>query len=236
MEWYVGIKGDNFDLEDLSESLNSPEFSITKKGEDYILKSTHFNSLEDADGVRNKASEILSLINGSAWLVIGMRKPLKEVRVCRVNDDGKTKCSVVFSDSAHFRDRFKASLITKDGEVQEIFQADPISEFITTALHDENVATALRLLDNCTSDWVNLYRILEVVEEDVGGTHKIVEKGWATKKAIDLFKHTANCFKAIGAEARHAKKRIKTPTNPMTPSEAESLIKTIVNSWIQSKK
>jgi len=229
MEWYVGIKGDNFDLEDLSKSLNSPEFSITKKGEDYILKSTHFNSLEDVDDVRNKANEILSLINGSAWLVIGMRKPLEEVRVCRVNDDGKIKCSVVFSDFARARDRFKAHLITKDGEVQEIDQANPIPEFIATSQHEENVDTVLRLLGDHSKDWVNLYNILEVVENDVGGIPKIAKKGWATKKAIKRFKRTANFV------ARHGAK-IKPPPNPMTPSEAESLIKTIVNSWIQSKK
>lgn len=230
MEWYVGIKGDNFDLEDLSKSLNSPEYCITKKGEDYILKSTHFNSLEKEDDVRNKAKEILSLINGSAWLFLKMREPLEEVRVCRINDDGKIKCSVVFSDSFRARDRFKVHLITKDGEVQEIDQADPISEFIATSQHEENVATVLKLLGDHPKDWVNLYRILEVVGDDVGGTRKIAKKGWATKKAIKRFKHTANFV------ARHGTKKIKQPKNPMMPSEAESLIKTIINSWIQSKK
>lgn len=230
MEWYVGIKGDNFDLEDLSKSLNSPEYCITKKGEDYIFKSTHFNSLEKEDDVRNKAKEILSLINGSSWLVIGMREPLEEVRFCRVNDDGKIKCSVVFSDSFRARDKFKAHLVTKNGEVQEIDQAGPIPEFIATSQHEENVATVLRLLGDHPKDWVNLYRILEVVEDDVGGIPKIAKKGWGTKKAIKLFKRTANYV------ARHKDKKIKQPKNPMTPSEAESLIKTIINSWIQSKK
>lgn len=232
MEWYVGITGDNFDLEDLSKSLNSPEICITKKGEDYILKSTHFNSLEKEDDVRNKANEILSLINGSAWLVIGMRKPLEEARVCRVNDDGKTKCFVSLSGSVRFRSRLTAHLMTKDGEVQEIEidQAGPIPEFIATSQHEGNVATVLRLLGDHPKDWVNLYRILEVVEDDVEGIPKIVEKGWATKKAIKLFKRTANYA------ARHKDKKIKPPKNLMTPSEAESLIRTIVISWIQSKK
>jgi len=160
-----------------------------------------------------------------------MREPLEEVRVCRVNNDGKIECSVVkvISEYVRVRSRLKAHLIVKDGEVQEIFQADPISEFITTALHDENVATVLRLLGDHPKDWVNLYRIFEVVEDDAGGIRKIAKKGWATKKAIKRFKHTANFV------ARHGTK-INPPKNPMTPSEAESLIKTIINSWVQSKK
>ncbi len=230
MEWYVEIIGDNFDLEDLSKSLNSPEYCITKKEEDYILKSTHFNSLEDLDDVRNKSNEILSLINGSAWLVIGMRKPLEEVRVCRVNDDGKINRFVSLSGSIRARSRVKGRLITKDGEVQEIDQAGPIPEFIATSQHEENVATVLSLLGDHPKDWVNLYRILEVVEDDVEGIPKIIEKGWGTKKAIKLFKRTANYV------ARHKDKKIKQPKNPMTPSEAESLIRTIIISWIQSKK
>jgi len=229
MEWYVVIIGDNFDLEDLSKSLNSPEYYITKKGEDYILKSTHFNSLEDVDDVRNKANEILSLINGSAWLVIEMRKPLEEVRVCRVNDDGKTECSVVFSDSARARDRVKGGLITKDGEVQETYQADPIQKCIFTAKDDVNVYKVLQLLGDHPKNLVNLYRILEVVAKDVGGIPKIVEKGWATNRAIKRFKRTANYVTRHGIETELLK-------NHMTPSEAESLIKTIINSWIQSKK
>lgn len=236
MEWYVGIIGDNFDLEDLSKSLNSPEFSITKKGEDYILKSTHFNSLEDVDCVRNKANEILYLINGAAKLEFGMRKPLEVARVCRVNDDGKTECSVVFSDSAHARDRVKASLITKDGEVQEIFQADPISEFISIGLKDEKVAKVLRLFGNRTNDWVNLYRIYEIIKNDVGGKHKIVEKGWATKKAIKRFTQTANSVGAVGDESRHGVEKTEPPEDPMRPHEAESFIEAIIHNWIKSKK
>jgi len=234
LEWYVGITGESFDLEDLSKSLNSPEICITKKGEDYILKSTHFNSLEDVYDVRNKANEILSLINGSAWLVIGMRKPLEEVRACRVNDDGKTECSVVFSDYAHARDRFKAHLITKDGKVQDqgIFPADLIPEIISIAQNDENVATVLQLLGDRPKDWVNLYNIFEVVKKDV----RKIPKEWVTKKAIRRFKQTANSVLAIRYEARHVGKIIKPPPKPMTLPEAKSFINTIIHNWIQSKK
>lgn len=234
MEWYVEVKGDSFDLEKLSKSLNSPEICITKKGEDYILKSTHFNSLEKEGDVHNKANEILSLINGSAWLVLRMRKPLEEVRVCRVNDDGKIKSSVFLKGTAYISRGFLEKILVtkKDGSVQEIFQTDLIPGIISAAQKDEKVATVLQILGDRPKDWVNLYNILEVVEKDVGK----IPKKWASRNAIELFNWTANCVRAIGYEARHIDEKKEPPKKPMTLSEAKSLINTIIYNWIKSKK
>ncbi len=232
MEWYVEIKGDSFDLEKLSKSLNLPELCITKKGQNYILKSTDFNSLEKENDVHSKAEKILSRINGSAWLVLRMRKPLEEVRVCRVSDDGEIKSSVFLKGTGYISRSFIEKIfgIKKEGSVQEIFQADIIPEIISIAQNDENVDTVLRLLGDHPKGLVNLYNILEVVENDVGGIPKIVEKRWATRNAIGLFKRTANFL------ARHKKKKIKPPEKLMTLPEARSLIRNIIRGWIQSKK
>lgn len=238
MEWYVGIIGDSFDLKNLSKSLNSPELCITKIGKDYILKSTYFNSIKKVEDVRNKANEILSLINGSARLVFGMRKSLGSDLIFLVNYDGKIiKHFMLTSGTLYLQGSLKKiRVIKKDGTVQEIFQADPIPEFIAIAQHNKNIAKVLRLLCDRTNDWVNFYRILEVVEEDVGGIPEIKEKGWATKKATERFKHIANSVSAIGDKSRHGRERTELPKDPMTPSEAESLIKTIIYNWIQSKE
>lgn len=240
MEWYVGITGESFDLEDLSESFNLPELFITKIEEGYILKSTDFNSLENVDDVENEAEKILTLINGYAWLVLGMQRPLELAYTARVKDDGKITRFKSLSGSVRARSRVKGriSITTKEGEVQdqEIFPADLIPEIISIAQNDENVATVLQILGDRLKDWVNLYNIFEVVEDDVGGIPKIVEKGWATKKAIRRFKQTANSVLAIGYEARHVGKIIPPPPKEMALSEAKSFIKNIINNWIQSKK
>lgn len=230
MEWRVKITGESFDLKNLSKSLNSPELSITKIGQDYFLKSTDFNSLEKDKDVQKKADEILSLINGTAWLVLDMRKPLRSGSIVLVNNDGKIISStVLLSGSIKGQSRVIARM-TKEGEVQETYQADPIQKSISTAKDDVNVDKVLQLLGDHPKDWVNLYNIFEVVKNDVGGIPKIVEKKWATRNAIKLFKRTANYV------ARHKDEKIKPPEKPMILSKAESLIRTITCNWIQSKK
>jgi len=235
MEWRVRIIGEIFDLKNLSKSLNSPELCITKIGQDYFLKSTEFNSLEEDKDVQKKADEILSRINGTAWLVLDMRKPLSSGSIVLVNDDGKIiSRTVPLSGSIKAQSRVMARL-TKEGEVQETYQADPIQKCISTAKDSVNVDKVLRLLGDRPKNWANLYSILEVVKDDVGGIDKIEEKGWATEEEIKLFKYTANCFRAIGYDARHIDDK-EPPEKHMMLSKAESLIREIIRNWIQSKK
>jgi len=46
---------------------------------------------------------------------------------------------------------------------------------------NEKVAKALRLFGTKEHDWVGLYRLYEVIEEDVGNIKKIAAKNWAAK-------------------------------------------------------
>lgn len=238
MEWFVQLTGERFDLEELSKALNSPELCVTQEGKDFILKSTEFKFLKDADDVRNKAREILSLINGAARLTLGMQKSLAVTRVVNVRDDGTRQITgfVSISETINPRDKVSISTITTNGIVQEIHQVGPIPSWITTAQHDTNIAKALRLFGNENQDWVNLYRIYEVIESDVGGVSNIVDKGWATKKALKRFKHTANSPTTIGDDSRHGKDTTQPPKNPMELSEAKSIIKTLIHNWLNLKR
>ena len=235
MEWMVCIKGDDFDLQELSKSLTSPELCLISEDNEYYLKSTNFNQLKSTDEVRHKAEEILSLINGASKLVLGTRKPLTMGVALKIKDDGGREGFVFVSETLTLRETFGVVKILQDGTIQEVHQADPIPDWIKVAQGDENVAKVLRLLGNVGYDWVNLYRIYEVMEEDVGGISKITQEGWATETAIRRFKHTGNSVGAIGDEARHGIETTQPPKNPMTFSEAKSLIETIVHNWLRSK-
>src|SRR3990172_4962349 len=235
MEWMVFLAGDSFDLQELSKSLNSPELCVIKEEDQYYLKSTSFNHLMNAGEVGEKAQEILTLINGASKLVLGTRKPLTMGVVLKIKDDGSREGFAFVSETITLRETFGVAKILQDGTVQEVHQADPITDWIKVAQGDENVAKVLRLLGNFDYDWVNLYRIYEVVEDDVEGIPKITQEGWATETAIRRFKHTGNSVGAIGDEARHGIETTQPPKNPMTFSEAKSLIETILHNWLRSK-
>ena len=235
MEWVVCIKGDDFDLQELSKSLTSPELCLVKEENEYYLKSTSFNHLMNAGEVVEKAQEILTLINGASRLALGTRKPLTTGVVLKINDDGSREGFVSVSDSLNLRETFSVTKILQDRTVQEVHQADPIPDWIKVAQGNENVAKVFRLLANFGYDWVNLNRILEVIMKDVDGTSNITRKGWATKKSIDRFTGTANNQDVIGDTARHGIAKNKPLEDPMAFSEAKSFIETILHNWLRSK-
>ncbi len=235
MEWFVIITGDRYDLEYLCKYFNSPELCIAQQEQDFILKSTDFNSLTGAKDVKNKASEILTLVNGAARLELGVRKPLSVAHVVKVKDDGTREVFLEFSDTLFIHESVTASVVGADGTVREIRQISLIPNWVAASQRDENVAKVLRLFGIGDRDWVNLYRIYEVVENDIEGISNIVKKGWATRKAIERFKHTANSPGAIGDESRHGKQTSKPPKDPMTLSEAKSLVETILHNWLRMK-
>jgi hypothetical protein len=230
VEWIVCIKGDEFDLQELSKSLTSPELCLIKEENEYYLKSTSFNQLNNAGEVKSKAEEILSLINGASKLALGTRKPLIIDSVIKITDDDKRQRN--FFESVEVTEQ---SMFTATVDGAEVHQAEPIPDWIKIAQSNENVAKVLRLLSKGDYDWVNLYRIFEVIEEDVGAISKITQEAWATEPAIRRFKHTANSVGAIGDDARHGKETTQPPKNPMTFSEAKSFIETILHNWLRSK-
>ncbi len=80
--------------------------------------------------------------------------------------------------------------------IPELRGSEPdISNFILLALRDKAIAKALRL---CSRDlnWVNLYRIYEVISEDAGGI---------ADKNIQIFKASANNSNVTGDFSRHGK-------------------------------
>ena len=235
MEWFVKIRGERFDLEDLCKSVNSRELCIIQEGQDFILKSTDFNSLIDADEVRSKANEIIMLMNGAARLVKEMKKSLAVDCVVKVLDDGNRNFFIQPTEATSTRCSVNAPDVAIDGVVQQVHQKGPISSWITVARHDVSVAMVLRLYGSGEHDWVGLYRIYEVIENDIGGVIKIVKNGWATNESIKLFKRTANSPGAIGDKSRHGLGATEPPKHPMKLSEAKSLVETIIHKWIRLK-
>ncbi len=235
MEWLIQLTGDNYDLEELSKSLQSPELNINQEGEIYILKSSDFNSLSDADKVREKASEILCLINGSASLTQGMRKPLEIAHITLVRDDGTRNTFINLTATVNVRASVGVVKLGQDGTVQEIRPSDIVPSWVHAAQHDASVARVLELFGSSSREWVNLYMIYEIIEDDVGGVDYIQRNGWATKKAIRRFKHTANSYSALAEKSRHAIEKTDPPKDPMSYSEAKSLIESISKSWLHTK-
>jgi len=135
----------------------------------------------------------------------------------------------------HFSARITESVRDSDGKVTRSLPASSVPEWLAVALSNPAVAKAIRRFAAGGESWVEPYRILEVIIEDVGTNNLLVQRGWYTASKIRTFKHTANSVAATGDEARHGADHKTPPKNPMRISEGKSLVSVLLHSWLQEK-
>jgi hypothetical protein len=237
MIWLVSLRGDRSDLEALTKSLNDPQITIIQEGEEFFLTSALLDAQSNAEAVRKEAQNLILVLNGATHLELHSRQLITLGTLHRSRADGRCD-TYILAEPATVACRIIAPTIQltyPDGTVEEFHLADPVRDWMKVALTDSAVTKVLTIIGSESSDWINLYRIFEIIVEDCGGLSSIEAEGWATKKAMGLFKHTANSPGAIGLAARHGAEHTVPPPKPMTIGEARSLINSIAHAWLRSK-
>ena len=235
-EWIVRLEGNSSEISYLSE-LTSKRWKVTKTNSIYYLKSIEFNSFTEAHDVLEKASNILDILNGIARLVFGSFQGVKVGGIGRAENNGKPPAQYILPEGITTSVRVGTPRITVILNGREIPQQYniPGSKWIEVAEEDEKATKALTLYGGLEHNWKNLYMILEVIEDDVGGERKLINKGWTSKGEIKRFKRTADNYRILGREARHGTEKWDAPREPMSLGDAESLIRNILDKWLCSK-
>lgn len=233
MEWIIQLSGDSSDLEELSKVFTTPDLCIQKDGENFLLKSENFRFCASSDDVKKIASELLHHLTAGIKLSLDARKKLDIDGILQIDDDGKRHFFVDVSETMHMRCSVSGEIIHADGTRETFHQADPIPGWIKIAHKDAKVAKAFNFVVADFNSWYNLYKILEVLEED---RFKPIMRGGHYKKMADNFTHTADCYKTTGIDARHAKEIQTPPKKPMSLSEAKSFIKMLLHEWLSEKE
>jgi hypothetical protein len=231
-KWSVQIAGDTFDLEDLMEWFNSPVLNVIRRGDEFYVHSTLFDTAKDSGKVRDLANDLAEEMIGVARLFRPDFGPVKLGAVQREHVSGARDIYLSVSESITVRTKIRGKL-TVTGDRRDPGVPKP-ALWLNVALTDEKVSHALRLWGRRKQDWVNLYRILEIIESDVGGL--IYQENWVSKTNITRFTRTANSPEVLGDAARHAKKRDPPPRKPMRIHEAEDLMRGLLQRWVDSKK
>jgi hypothetical protein len=233
--WTVGITGNDADLAELAKSLTTPQLLITKKFGSFALESTTFLATDTEGAVRAKAERLLESISGTSRLAFSLLSPLSVTWVALNNDDGSVQAHMTVHETISMRDTVSVSITHADGTVETHNPADIVPDIVAQALKHKVVGEVLKLLARSDKDWVNLYRIFEVVANDVGGLDAMAAQGWASKSELRTFKNTANSPGAIGHDARHGVDTGQPPAAAMQLSEATTLLQRIVQKWVQTK-
>jgi hypothetical protein len=235
MNWEVEIAGDGTDLTELSKCFTDIDFHIEEKDGQFLLTSTRFDSLSTYEEVASASADMLSLLTGSSRLALGGRIAITVAGIARIRTDGGRDIFMSLADTVLIRDFIDLEIRNGDGSIEVFRPAHEVPQWVKLGFSDQKVAKALRLIAASELDWVNLYRLYEVIEEDIGGMEGIVKAKWVTKESIKRFKHTANSPASIGDASRHGKESTTPPRNPMELSEARALIELILHSWLRTK-
>ena len=202
----------------------------------FVLRSTVFDVLDESPTVAEKAKAILAELSGTTRLILGGHTSMSVGGIYRARDDGG-RDYVLNAEPGTYRIRgFAPTIIMKRSNGTEEIRrpADGIPSLLALATTDNAIAKALRLRNVDSLGWVDLYRIFEVIESDMGRS-AILANGWVTDADIKLFKHTANSVAAAGDQARHGKETTAPPAKPLALSEAGTLVDTLMRAWLAYK-
>ncbi|MEG3934239.1 MULTISPECIES: hypothetical protein [unclassified Microcoleus] len=211
---------------------SSDEFSLIQEEiSKYYLTSSHWESLTNTYDVLCEATKLLQYITAVARIHFTEFPLFKPDNIREVDEEGKRHNRVELL----VRDPLTRVYIKLEGGQDRI----PILGFDSwrkLAEEDEIVENVFRLFREFDRNWINLYKVYEIVKKDAGKKNKIdrIEQ-WITKDKIRQFKHTANSQSAIGDDARHGVDQNDPPKEPMSESEAEALIRNLVKQWLQWK-
>ena len=92
-EWQICLQGHQHDLDSLSELLDSPDLNVKKEGEYFYLRCSHFDPLTDTEAVRERAIELLDIVNGVAKLRLENYLPVELAAVAWINEEGNSAFS-----------------------------------------------------------------------------------------------------------------------------------------------
>lgn len=235
--WQIYVKGDKGNLKRTMNlfSMKRDGFEIKNENNQFYIEANL--ETEDVNEVRKEGEKIVSRINGALKLFLdkdGNIQLVESKALRKIGKDGNS-AAVFVSGSAEMKVNMSGKFSVGDGKGNiTTYPDDKISDFVKAGSSNATINKVLKLSSNL-ENWVNLYRIYEVIEEDIGSKEEIANFGWASVKRIKLFKRTANSSEAIGSKARHGHKKYKPPKNPMSLKSAKALVKNLIIHWVKHK-
>lgn len=232
--WRVQLQGNNFDLQELKEILSDHDPTIIQENSDFYLKSKDWDQLEEAKQVRDLAKHVIGLLDNAAYVYFRDTTLITIGHIVRVDDDGRRQ-NFVFAEAhlaLHSRLRATATVTGPDGQPVESQQEHSIIRTLRASAKHSSVADALGFLHK--GDWIGLYKVYEIVRDEVHGEKEIIRQGWLTRESKNRFTQTAQSRDALGDDARHASRKYKPPQEPMSIHEAKAIIGDLLQKWIDT--
>lgn len=233
-KWFIQLHGDHELLGWLTSDNNSrDDLIILEDDGNYFMTSLELEKLNSVEEVKKKSIEIIELINGIASFLFSAKGKISSNSISNRNESGGIDCTV-FADTCFINISIPPPTIIIENHDGTISKASPllsINQLLLDARINVNKSKIFRLIAKGNLDWAILYKLLEVIESDIGDQLF----AWVSKTKIKNFKHTCNSITALGDDSRHGKEVTTPPKNPMTLKESQDLINLIIDKYLEVK-
>jgi hypothetical protein len=241
--WQVQVTGSAPALEHLVRHFTKPplRFSAAALPGQAEFESASFLTCSTVDEVRAIAIRELHVISGVLATDRRSSDVLRLGAVFKSKPEGGRDVFVTVESAAIVISGGEVTLtLTRtDSDGRQVVIEPPPPRTVALArlaLEDENVGKAMRLVtaDDFRS-WGGLYRLLDVIEADVGGLRALAALEWGSSADLRRFKHSANSVAVGGDTSRHGKELTTPPSHPMSIDEADRYVRYVLESWLANK-
>jgi hypothetical protein len=240
-QWQVELQGEDSDLKHLSRNGNSSTFRVIRdhRSQHYMYESELLADCQTPQEVLAVTKECLNALSGALKFTRNSPRPISASAVFRSGDSGERTTFVSLNEAVICRSEATVEVLITDSLGNCIIGPDGASREIAIAklaLHDNAVAKVMRLL--CAADektWVGMYRIHEVIEDDLGGERAMKTLSWNRERERELFKRCANSVAIAGDSARHGKEVTTPPIDAMSEDSASAYLRHVIEQWLVSK-
>ncbi|MGH2356456.1 MAG: AbiV family abortive infection protein [Candidatus Limnocylindria bacterium] len=203
--WQAELRGDRVDLEGLAIAFSDRPLRVFEDDGQFWLEAEELEPLPHRVEVKPAAERLITRINGAMRLG---NPSFQNVRLGLLREHGPdgTTSTTAFVEPASIRLRAGVPRPTILGGVPTTQLGDPARSFLAAATADPDADEALDLWANEPHNWVNLYKVFEIIRARRGFDPNTSE--------LRRFRHTANHEQAAGRQARHARLGKEPPQEP----------------------
>lgn len=229
-EWLLELRAQNaIDLEAFQKAINFAGVQTFVHGGRTFMRVDRLQTLPDWGAVFDGGRELVGLFNGIVRVECPYYRGVSLAGIIEVYADGSSS-GVVQAEV------LVPGLRELEAIQRHVARAATGAESLDLlANSNANVLEALRLFSLDDDPFVNLYKIYEIIDHDVGGLDALVRMSGISKTEIKRFTRTANHPASAGRQARHARNSGHPVTTPMQPGEARELVRELLISWIGHK-
>ncbi len=247
--WEFKINGNPWAIEQLATSNgSSDEWQITKKSGEWFLRFPEFSpesavrlqqlnsgvkgiliKLRDQkEKAKPQAKKILDRLNSILFFIDSSAGKLGLSSICYVDENERMDFLEVI-ETIEVSDHISFNAFNENGEIIGRQPADRIKDLLRLSEESPDIAEMMSYMQQYgMHDWVNMYKIFELLRKKLGGDNKLIKALSTTKAQKDRFTRTANNPEASGDLARHAVSDQSPPSDPMTLEEGRGYLKTLL--------